>query len=111
MDKCEAKMMIELLAEMMRNDKDLREFFAKEMARAMGGEIKHNLTLKEAAAKIGKSVSWLYKNQEHFTCLKTGSSKSSTIMFNGATLLEEYQTFINSRKKIVPMTVRRTAAM
>ena len=102
MDKCEAKMMIELLAEMMRNDKDLREFFAKEMARAMGGE---------AAAKIGKSVSWLYKNQEHFTCLKTGSSKSSTIMFNGATLLEEYQTFINSRKKIVPMTVRRTAAM
>ena len=111
MNKCEAKMMIELLAEMMRKDKDLREFFAKEMAKVMGGEVKHNLTLKEAAAKIGKSVSWLYKNHEHFSCQKTGSSKSSTIMFNGTTLLEEYQAFINSKKKIIPMTVCRTAAL
>ena len=111
MDKCEAKMMIELLAEMMRNDKDLREFFAKEMARAMGGEVKHNLTLKEAAAKLGKSVSWLYKNQEYFSCQKTGNSKSSTIMFNGTTLLQEYQAFINSRKKIIPMRLCKTAAL
>jgi hypothetical protein len=103
--------MIELLAEMMRKDKDLREFFAKEMAKVMGGTIEHNLTLKEAAAKIGKSVSWLYKNHKHFTCMKTGSSQSSTIMFDGSTLLDEYLTFINSKKKIIPMIVRKAATM
>jgi hypothetical protein len=110
MDRNDAKMMIELLAQMMRDDKELREFFAQEMAKVAGGVVKHNLTLKEAAAKIGKSVSWLYKNQSFFTCEKTGNSKSSTIMFDGLKLVDEYQRLIQSRKKIVHLNFRKAVA-
>lgn len=103
MTKDDAKLMIELLAQMVRSDKELKEFFIKEMSRAVGTPTKRMISLKEAAARLGKSTSWLYKNKEYFSCEKTGNSKSSTVMFDEATLFDEYQSLIDSRKKIISL--------
>lgn len=103
MTKDDAKMMIELLAQMVKSDRELKEFFISEMSRAIGTPARTMIPLKEAAARLGKSVSWLYKNQEYFSCEKTGRSKSSTVMFNEATLFDEYQSLIDSRKKIISL--------
>ena len=96
-------MMIELLAEMVRSDNELKEFFIKEMSRAIGRPEREMIPLKAAAAKIGKSASWLYKNKESFSYEKTGNSKSSTVMFDSSKLFEEYDMLVASRKKIVRM--------
>ena len=103
MTKDDAKMMIELLAQMVKSDKELKEFFISEMSRAIGTPARTMIPLKEAAARLGKSVSWLYKNKENFTFMKSGRSKSSTVMFNEATLFDEYQSLIDSRKKIISL--------
>jgi hypothetical protein len=103
----DAKMMIELLAEMVRSDKELKEFFVKEMSRACAGPQRDMIPLKEAASRLGLSTAWLYKNKAAFSCKKTGNAKSSTVMFNASTLHQEYQAFIESRKKIIPITLAR----
>lgn len=109
MTKDEAKMMIELLAEMVRGDKELKEFFIQEMSRAVGGQQRRMLSLKEAAAALGKSTSWLYKNKDFFTHEKNGNSKSSTVMFYESKLHEEYKRMMDSRKKIIPMPIENMA--
>ena len=106
MTKDDAKMMIELLAQMVRSDRELKEFFISEMSRAVGSPSRTMIPLKEAAAKLGKSTSWLYKNKDHFSFEKSGNSKSSTVMFNEATLFDEYQSLIDSRKKIITLPIR-----
>lgn len=103
MTKDDAKMMIELLAQMVKSDRELKEFFISEMSRAIGTPARTMIPLKEAAARLGKSASWLYKNKEYFSCEKTGNSKSSTVMFNEATLFDEYQSLIETRKKIISL--------
>lgn len=103
MTKDDAKMMIELLAEMVRSDRELKEFFIKEMSRAVSEPPRRMIPLKEAASRLGKSASWLYKHKDGFTCEKTGNAKSSTVMFNESTLFDEYQSLIESRKKIIAL--------
>ncbi len=91
MTKNDIKLFVELFAQMLRTDEELRTFFLKEMLRALGGQISHNLSLKEASRRINKSQSWLYKNKDRFSYVKTGGAKSSPIMFDGFSLLDEYE--------------------
>lgn len=91
MTKDDAKMMIELLAQIVSSDKELQEFFIKEMIRATKGRLDKSLTLKEAAARLGKSSSWLYKNKNLFNYTKRGTSKSSCIMFDNLSFVKDSQ--------------------
>lgn len=109
MTKDDAKIMIELLAQMVRSDNDLKEFFIKEMTRACSTPSEKTISLKEAASRLGKSTSWLYKNKEFFTFEKIGRTKSSTVMFNENTLFDEYKQLVNSRKKIISLQPLKVA--
>ena len=97
MTKDDAKMMIELLAQMVSSDKELQEFFLKEMIRATKGRLDKSLTLKEAAARLGKSSSWLYKNKNLFNYTKRGISKSSYLVFDNLTLMDDYRNYLENR--------------
>ena len=109
MTKDDAKMMIELLAEMVRGDKELKEFFISEMSRAVGGQHNKMLSLKDAASYLGKSTSWLYKHKDHFSYEKNGNSRSANVMFYESRLHEEYKRLMDSRRKIIPMPLENVA--
>ncbi len=88
MTKDDAKLMIELLAQMVRNDDELKRFFIQELSRAVKVERTHKLSTKQAAVRLGKSVSWLYKNKHKFNYVKNGNSKSDCLYFDEDSLCE-----------------------
>ena len=66
------------------------------------------VSLREAAAIIGKSPSWLYKHKEedgfrNFSFVKSDGSKNASVMFNAVTLMDEYNRYVNRKKRIVKM--------
>lgn len=88
MNSSDAKMLIELLAQMIREDSELRNFAIKEFARAMGEPTKKMIPLCDAARILNKSQSWVYKNKGLFKYRKMGDSKSSVLMFDRCEIID-----------------------
>ena len=82
--------------------------FAKAQSRLMKSEkTKSLISAKKAAEMLGISVWQLYRIKDdedgvpRFSYVKNGNSKSSTLKFNAATLMDEYERYIASNKKII----------
>ena len=84
------------------------ETFIKALADATRklAQTERLVSLKEAAGIIGKSASWLYKHKEengirNFSFVKSDDSKNSSVMFNAATLMDEYNSYVRRKKSLV----------
>ncbi len=81
--------------------------FAKAQSRLMKSEKTKLISAKKAAEMLGISVWQLYRIKDdadgrpQFSYVKNGNSKSSTLKFNAATLMDEYERYIASNKKII----------
>ena len=111
---------IDLLAQRIcfyaKNDDELLKKVAKFVKQAEKPENKL-ISLQEAAERLGISKWQLYRIKDdasgkpQFSYVKTGESQSSPIKFNAATLQEEYQRYIASKKnKIVKFEAMKVAA-
>ena len=87
------------------SSKEWMEAFAKEYARITKGKEtpKRFVSAKQAAVILGISVWQLYRIKDdengkpRFSYIKSGTEKSSTLKFNAATLVEEYERYISSK--------------
>jgi len=80
------------------------EAFAKEYAKITKGKEspKRFVSAKQAAGILGISVWQLYRIKDdengnpRFSYIKSGAEKSSTLKFNAATLMDEYERYISN---------------
>lgn len=90
------------------------ETFIKALAKATREltQTERLVSLKEAAAIIGKSVSWLYKHKEengvrNFSFVKDDSSQNASVMFNATTLMDEYNSYVRRKKSVIKQVALR----
>lgn len=87
-----------VIAEMLDSDAFFQKM-VKAMANAKANE-KRLITAKEAAQRLNISMSLLYKMKTYpdgtpiFSVVKTGNAKSSTLRYNSATLVREYEAYL-----------------
>lgn len=58
-----------------------------------------------AADTLGISVRTMRDIKKHFTHIKSGDEKQSSVYFDANKLMEEYDKYLASRKKVVRMTL------
>lgn len=86
----------------MATDAALAKSVAKQMESLR--KEKRLITAKEAARLLHISVWTLYRIKNYpdgspvFSCVKTGKSQSSTLRYNEATLMDEYERYIAWRR-------------
>lgn len=97
-------MLVDYLCVALKSDIELQDIMAKAMLRNDRSKARRLISLNEAAHIIGKSSSWLYKNKDdkdgkpNFSYIKSGNSKTSTVLFNANTLVDEYEALISRRR-------------
>ena len=90
-----------------------------DMVKKAENPVKKLISLKEAAKMIGISHWQLYRIKDdvtgkpQFSYVKTGNSQSSTLKFNAATIVEEYERYLAAHKnsdRVVSLEPTKIAA-
>lgn len=95
-------MVVDKIITRLRNDDELLYSFAKVLAIPQKPKLGFVGT-KEAANILGISASLLYKikndtdGRKRFSYIKSGKAKSSPLKFNEATLIEEYEKYLEEQ--------------
>lgn len=110
----EMRQLARMIVEEQANNEAWMTAFAKANAKLQKKDDRL-LTAKEAADMLGISVSLLYhiKDDENgiprFSYVKCGNAKSATLKFKASTLVEEYERYVASKKKVIKLSPVKTA--
>lgn len=86
------------LVRTMKTDDELLERLGRVMSKKTINQKAQPISAKKAAETLGISVRQLRRIKEHFSCVKTGTSQQSGLVFNANTLVDEYQRYIANRR-------------
>lgn len=92
-----------------REDDVLLAKVAKMLQKFSVKQERRNVNAKVAADMLGISVRQLRRIKEHFSCVKTGTSKQAGIMFNANTLQQEYDAYIALKQKMFQLKPLKVA--
>lgn len=67
------------------------------------------INTQAAAESLGISVRTMRSIKHNFTHIKSGDEKQSSVYFDANKLMEEYDRYLASRKKVVSIDVKRAA--
>ena len=99
MNEAQIRLLAKYIVEYAREDNKLLEKVAKMVERQRSKQ-KRLVSAKVAATMLGISIGTLYRLKKYpdgrpiFSCIKSGTSKSSTLKYNAATILEEYEEYL-----------------
>lgn len=93
----DCRMIAECFCDALKSDTELQDVMARAMART-AKQKERLVKLSDAATILGVSKSLLYKIKDNFSCVKTGSSKTSHLLFNEARLIPEYEAYLANKK-------------
>ena len=104
MTERDCKRMIDYFIMAIKHDEELQSLIANAIAKTQK-QPKRLITAKAAAEMVGISVCQLYRIKDdadgkpRFSYVKTGRSKSSTLRFNAAKFMDEYNRYIGSKMR------------
>lgn len=113
MTDAELKRLAHLIVLEQASNEEWMMAFAKAQSKMKKPE-KKLISAKKAAEILGISVWQLYRIKDdedgrpRFSYTK-GSSQSSPLKFNSATLVEEYERYLSTSKKFIPLRPVKTA--
>ena len=67
------------------------------------------ISTKVAAEMLGLSVRTMRDIKKYFTTIKSGEEKQSSVYFDANLLMDEYDRYLATRKKVVRMDIKRCA--
>lgn len=115
MSYSEMRQLAKLIVEEQANNEAWMNAFAKANAKLKKKDDDEMLSTKDAAKRIGISRSLLYHIKDgedgkpQFSYIKCGNSKSATLKFKASTLVEEYERYVASNKKMIKLRPVKTA--
>jgi len=83
----------ECFCDALKSDSDLQDAVSHVIAQRTKPKEKY-IKMSEAAKILGVSVSTLRHIKDNFSCVKSGSAKSSPILFKESCLMRDYETYL-----------------